>query len=199
VLSVATLLASGVASTSGGEREQRVTGGSFTSTIDARWTIVAHKGTRGFETLALSSSGARLDAGGIPPEGAIGITVTESPASAVAPPTREASGELSPQAAAAHAVARAENAIELMSRVVRTPAGAVGVEASEPARFRTLAGVGAAEESYEYLYSGHGNVQVDVVARRGAEIYFIELDTELAQLAAGESAFTRLLRAWRWK
>lgn|GEM_PF-6158770 len=200
LLAVVALLASGVTSTSGGQRERRVNGGSFRSTIDARWAIVAHRGARGFETLALSSHGARLDADGIPPAGAIGITITESAASALA---RGARGGREPQAHQAIALpgasVRARRALELLSRVVRTPARAVGVQPSELPRLRTLAGVSAAEEAYEYVYSGRGNVQVDVVARRGAKIYFIELDTQLAQLATGESAFAQLLHDWRWE
>jgi hypothetical protein len=200
LLAVVVLLASGVTSTSGGQREQRVNGASFRTTIDARWTIVTRRGARGFETFALSSDGARLGPDGIPPARAIGITITESATSALA---RRAGGGREPQPREAIALsgasARARRALELLSRVVRTPARAVGVEPSEPPRLRTLAGASAAEEAYEYVYSGRGNVQVDVVARHGAKIYFIELDTQLAQLATGESAFARLLRNWRWE
>ena len=200
VLAVAALLASGVTSTSGGQREQTVAGGSFRSTIDARWKIVAHTGAGGFETLALSSGGAHLDAEGIPPAGAIGITITESDASGLtqrAGAGRE--GHTRDAIALPGSSASAQRALELLSRVVRTPAGAVGVEASELPRVSTLAGASAAEEAYEYVYSGRGNVQVDVVAHHGAKVYFIELDTELAQLATGESVLARLLRNWRWK
>jgi hypothetical protein len=194
----AVLLASGVASTGGREREQRLGGGSFTSTIDARWTIRARTRAGGFEVFALSSTGAPLDAEGIPRRGAIGITLTEGPAAPIARRARRAPAQPSADSTATRATREAQAAIALMSAVVRTPAGAQWVELSGPARFRTLAGASAAEESYEYVLGGRGNVQVDLVARRGSRIYFIELDTEVAHIAQGESAFATLLRNWRW-
>jgi hypothetical protein len=195
----AVLLESGVASTSSGRREQRLHGGSFTSSIDARWTVVARKGSRGSESLALSSTVAGLDAEGIPPAGAIGITIIESPSFALRRRARlgplRAVQEVQPTGGGT----RAEQAIALMSQVVRTPSSAQGVVHSGLPRFRTLSGASAAEESYEYVYDGRGNIQVDVVARHAGEIYFIELDTELARIAQGEASFSRLLHDWRWR
>jgi hypothetical protein len=199
VLVALALLVSGVAATSGRQPEQIVSGASFHSAIDARWRVVAHTARRGFETMALSSTGAHLDAEGIPPAGAIGITITDGPASAIAARPRERAEAHAQPAPLARTGALAEAAVALMGEVVRTPASAQGIEVSGPARYRTLAGASAAEESYEYVYRGRGNVQLDVVAARAGEIYFIELDTELAQLPQGEAAFARLLRNWSWR
>jgi hypothetical protein len=199
VAGVVVLLASGVASTGGRQRERQVGGRSFTSTIDARWTVRTRTGARGFETLALSSTRAGLDAVGIPPPGAAGITVSEGPATTIVRRAGRAPAQLPADLTATRGATRAQAAIALMSAVVRTPAGAQWIELTGPPRFRTLAGASAAEESYEYVFGGRGNIQVDVVARRGDRIYFIELDTELAHIAQGESAFVRLLRNWRWR
>lgn len=193
MLVAAVLLASGVASTSSRQPLQRLHGGSFMSAIDARWTVIARRGSRGSETLSLSSTAAGLDAQGIPPAGAIGITIIESPASAL-----KVRGRTAPRGQAREAQGTAEQAIALMARVVRTPASAQGIEHTALPRFRTLARASAAEESYEYVYDGRGNVQVDVVARHNGEIYFIELDTELARITDGEASFSRLLGSWRW-
>jgi hypothetical protein len=199
VVVAAVLLESGVASTSSGRRQQRLHGASFTSSIDARWTVVARKSSHGSETLALSSTAAGLDSEGIPPAGAIGITIIESPSLALRLGAhlgpRRAVQEVQPTSGGT----RAEQAIALMSRVVRAPASAQGVVHSGLPRFRTLSGASAAEESYEYVYGGRGNTQVDVVARHAGEIYFIELDTELAWIAQGEASFSRLLHDWRWR
>ncbi|HEX4563359.1 MAG TPA: hypothetical protein VH115_02795 [Solirubrobacteraceae bacterium] len=188
-----------MASTSGRQRERRVGGTSFTSAIDARWTVHTRTGAGGFETLALSSRGARLDAVGIPLPGAVGITVSEGPATTIERRAGRAPAQPAANLTGTRAARQAQAAIALMSAVVRTPGGAQWVELSSPARFLTLAGASAAEESYEYVFGGRGNVQVDVVARRGDRIYFIELDTEPAHIAQGESAFVRLLRNWRWR
>ena len=192
------LLGSGVASRSSGQSRHRLRGGSFTSTIDARWKVVVRTGLRGFETLTLTSTAAALDQQGVPPAGAIGITIIESPVSALSQHASASPRLEVREAQATGGAIQAEQAIALMSRVVRTPAGAQGVEHSGLPRFRTLSGASAAEESYEYLYGGRGNVQVDVVARHGGEIYFIDLDTELARIVDGEASFSRLLRDWRW-
>lgn len=207
-LGAAALIVSGAISSSNGRaRERALRGGSFKSAIDASFKVVAHSGVPGSQTWALSSTGARLDAEGIPPAGAIGITLAESATPATgaregeaanAEGLREAAAQPQPEAPAPSERARAESAIALMLRVVRTPSGAQAVEASQLPRYRMLAGANAAEVSYEYMYRGHGNVQVDVVARRAGKVYFIELDTQLARLAQGEAALTRLLSAWRW-
>jgi hypothetical protein len=54
VLVAAVLLASGVASTGATHRSHRLSGGSFTSTVDTRWTVLARSGARGSKTFALS-------------------------------------------------------------------------------------------------------------------------------------------------
>lgn len=206
---VAALIVSGAtSSSSGGEAPARsLHGGSFRTAIDSGFEVVAHAGTRGSQTWSLSSSGARLDEEGIPPAGTIGITLAESLTPATGAHGGEAAnaGRVGEAAAQPHAEApetseraREEAAIALMLRVVRTPTDAEGVEPSQMPRYRTLGGASAAEVSYEYTYRGRGNVQVDVVARRGGKVYFIELDTELGQIARGEAALTQLLRAWHW-
>ena len=196
---LAALLVSGTASTNGRVRVRHVASRSFTSTIDARWTVRAHRGAGGYETLALSSTRAHLDSEGIPPEGAIGITLAEGATATLASRGGEGVAQAGAQPPAGREGARAQAAVALLAEVVRTPAGAQGVELSGPPRFRTLAGSDAAEESYEYAYRGRGNVQVDVVATRNGRVYFIELDTELARIAEGESELSGLLRSWHWR
>lgn len=204
---MAALVVSGAASSSAGVRQRVLRGSSFRSTVDATFKVVAHRGGPGSQTWSLSSTGAPLDADGIPRAGAIGLTLTESTPPAGSGRGREAAGEsragqTSPQprseSPAKRDRERAEAAIALMSRIVRAPPGAEGVQISGQPQFLTLAGASAAEESYEYVYRRHGNVQIDVVARRGGEVYFIELDTALPRLAQGEAALARLLRGWHW-
>jgi hypothetical protein len=185
------VLVSGAGSSSSTGGTRALTGGSFTTLLDGGWSVREHVGSSGMRTFSLTSTRAPLDAEGIPTVGAIGITVSESPASALA--------GLASEASATNPHTKGADAIALLSAVVRPPAKAQDVAVTQPVRFRTLADASAAEAAYEYAYEGHGNVQIDVVARRRGTIYFIELDTELARMTLGEAAFARLLARWRWR
>jgi hypothetical protein len=172
-------------------RSKDVAGGSFASAIDAGWTLRARAGAAGLDAFALSSTRAPLNAQGIPPKGAIGISISESAASTLA--------GLPPEASAENPQTRTADAVALLSTVVRPPANAQDVAVTDPVHFRTLAGASAAEAAYEYAYEGHASVQVDVVARRHGTIYFVELDADVAKMSQGEAALARLLAQWRWK
>jgi hypothetical protein len=131
----------------------------------------------------LSSKGL-LDQLGIPESGAIGITAGYLPLSML-----ESNGVPNPASLAA---------TQLITKVVGTPQGATGLSTATPIHATTLAGYSAAGLAYTYMFKGAANVQEDVLAARGTDVYVIELDVAPSMRAQGEMAFNAVLHSWAW-
>jgi hypothetical protein len=155
---------------------------TFTSTVQRGWTVSVKHGRGGTTRYQLSSTGRPIDRLGIPPQGTIGITIDESPATAL---RRFASGTPS--------------ALALISRIVGVPGNATAVTLASPPRPTRLGGGDAAEESYEYSFRGRENIQVDVVGRHRGEVVLAELDAEPALAGTSAAALAALTSHWRWR
>lgn len=86
-----------------------------------------------------------------------------------------------------------------MPNFVGTPGRAEDVVHASAVHATTLGGAPAAEESYAYRFDGRDNVQVDVLARRGARVVNIELDAEPALAGASRAALESITGRWRWR
>jgi hypothetical protein len=145
-------------------------------------------GNGGAHTYQLSSTHGQPSKRGIPPAGAIGITISEQPAT---PTAKERFGR-----ARRAAVGRA--VVSFLRDFVRPPRGAQGVTLASPPQHSNLAGAEAGIESYGYTYRGVKNIQVDIVADQGGNFVLIELDTEPKLAARGAAALETLGKSWRW-
>jgi hypothetical protein len=160
-------------------------GAAFTSSFPSSWNIWSRSGARA-DLYQLSSTHGRPNELGIPPAGAIAITIDASTSTSAA------------TARFSHTVTR-DGIVRLMPLFVGTPGGAVGVSLASPPKRSKLAGSEAAIEAYGYTYRGVGNIQVDVLAKHDAHIVLIELDTEPQFAAQGEAALETLARHWHWR
>jgi hypothetical protein len=152
-------------------------GHGFSASVLSGWSLTSQQAPGGRNRYQLSSTGAPISALGLPPAGTIGITIDAFP---------------SKNSGAGPSV------LQLLSRTVGTPKGAVGVAVGSPARTVLLAGVSAAEKAYTYTFAGFSNVQVDVLARHGGTTYLIEFDAEPGLLHESQSALELLFSSWRW-
>jgi hypothetical protein len=174
----------------GGSSVQTLQGSSFTTSYPAGWRMTVHHAD-GIAEYQLSSTAATPDGYGIPPAGTIAITIGEVPAAVVAShPLTGGAPDLS---------AGSQDATELLPNVVGTPAGALNESITTAGHPTTLDGIDAAAIVYAYSNSGLQNVQSDIVARRGTEIFNAELDTEPSLESQGNAALATIIADWHWK
>jgi len=173
---------------------QALNASSFVTAYPVGWSLVVkplvpgatepHATTR----YELSSTGARLNGDGIPPPGTIGITIYETPLSTI---EREDSDP----------TAKTGSAMTLATHVVGTPAVTQG--STETVKLHQAASLGGAEAAtlaFAYTYSGHKNVQVDLVSQRDHQFALqVESDTEPALASQGQVALETITRSWRWR
>jgi hypothetical protein len=88
--------------------------------------------------------------------------------------------------------------IQILPSTVDEPSGAAGVVNSVPVYSTTLDGLPAAAAGYYYTYQGVGNVQLDELARDGAQLEGIEMDTEPSLTAQGRAALSTIIAHWSW-
>ena len=159
---------------------------SFQSTYQPGWSLTTQTGPHGVHRYQLSSNGVPVGPLDIPQAGGVAITIDESPAAA-------------PAGAHAHAAGRAAGAgaFELLPGAVGVPKGAAAV-ARTSLRRTTLAGVAAGEESYVYIHENRENVQVDLLAVRGARSVLVELDAEPTLVPEGQAGLGLITGHWTW-
>jgi len=168
---------------------QKLDASAFTSSYPSGWTLTVKR----HDALAryqLSSTGAPINGLGIPPGATVGVTIDETPESALT--------VLHLAGAKPDRAARKQDAVELMPDVVGVPAGAHGIVHTLAPHPTELAGQSAAEEAYYYTYHGRPNVQVDVLAARGGRVVLVELDAEPRLAATSRSVLEALAAHWRW-
>ncbi len=172
---------------------QALNGRSFATAYPAGWSLAVEPltpgatGPRGTTMYLLSSTGSKLNAMGIPPSGTIGITIYETPLLTI---KREDNDP----------TAKTASATELANYVVGTPGAAQGVVETAKAHRASLGGAEAAAQSFTYTYSGHKNVQVDLVSQRNHELVLqVESDTEPALASQGQAALETIAGHWRWR
>ena len=172
---------------------QALNGSSFATAYPAGWNLAVKPltsgatGPSGTTMYILSSTGAKLNGDGIPPPGTIGITIYETPLSTI---------ELEDN----DPTAKTGSAITLANYVVGTPEGAQGVAETAKPHQASLDGAEAATRSFAYSYSGHKNVQVDLVSQRNHELALqVESDAEPALASQGQAALETITRNWRWR
>jgi hypothetical protein len=95
--------------------------------------------------------------------------------------------------------AASQSSIELLPHSVGTPAGALSVVRTEPPNTTSLDGADAAREAYTYTWTGHRNLQVDVLSHRGGQLFLLELDAGPAVAQQGQAALEAITSAWRWR
>ncbi|SRR6266699_2901652 len=173
------------------KRLKSLDGSAFATSYPAGWTLAVKHGPAGSARYQLSSTGAPVNGVGIPALGSIGITIDETPTSALS--------RFHLAGARPDTTASRQSALQLLPHVAGTPRVAEGVALASPPRGTTLAGVDAAEESYSYTDAGRENTQVDVLSQRGGRIVLIELDTEPSLGRAGEAALEAVTGNWRWR
>jgi len=169
--------------TSGGQAWSTIRARGFTSAYPASWTrSLAHPGP-GASVWSLSSTGQSLDGLGIPPAGTIGITVGELPLSALVDDL----------------AAAGQPAAEILPYLIGIPRGTEQPTVTMPLHALSLAGASAAEVAYRYIHEQVRNVQEDIVARRGGDIAWLELDSEPALAVRGMAVLRGIIRRWRWR
>jgi hypothetical protein len=159
---------------------------SFTSSYPSGWHLSTIRGKLGFEEYQLSSTPAPITLG-VPPAGAMAVTIGESPNSA----------KLAALFARYH-IAH-DPASELLRYFAATPPHAQGITRTLAPRTVSLGGVEAAEASYTYSYDGRAEVQSAVLARRGDQIVIMALVAEPAVARADQSGFALLTSRWHWR
>jgi hypothetical protein len=80
---------------------------------------------------------------------------------------------------------------------VGVPAAAGKLEETERGATR-LGGARGAKIGFTYRYKGRANRQLDVVARRGSTVVFVEINVDPAIGEAGLGPWRTLLSSWRW-
>jgi hypothetical protein len=157
---------------------------SFTTAYEPGWTLTSKVGPDGATRHQLSSTGAPINGLGLPPSGAVGITIDE--------------GLLSGVVDGRFLSLADKSVLALLRLTVGTPRGAREVTLAGAPRATTLGGVGAAEEAYTYFYEGRQNTQVDVLSERDGHSVLIELDAEPALSRQSQAALELLVADWRW-
>jgi hypothetical protein len=171
-------------------RGTTIDGGFFTTTVSSSWHLISKRNAAGSALYKLSSTGLPANGLDVPPAGTIGVTISVTPGRLLA--VYHLAGGPADTAWAA------QDALELMPNMVGTPSAAEYVTSAGTPSLSSLAGAEAAIESYSYIYHGTGNIQVDLVARRGGNLILIELDTEPSLAHQGEAAMQAIARNWRW-
>jgi hypothetical protein len=172
-------------------RMKTLDGGLFSTSYSGGWSVSSKHNATGAALYQLSSTGKSVSALGIAPAGTVAVTIAQTPLSFFS------SGHL--VGAGPDAAASSQSALELLQHVVGTPGGAQRVILAAPPARSSLAGAGAAIESYGYTYRGVGDVQVDLLARRDRDVFLLELNTEPALAAQGEAALETIAKHWRWR
>jgi len=157
---------------------------SFATAYEPGWTLTSKVGPDGATRHQLSSTGAPIDGLGLPPSGAVGITIDEGPLSGVLDRRFLSLAD--------------KSVLALLRLTVGTPRGAREVTLAGAPRATTLGGVQAAEEAYTYFYEGRQNTQVDVLSKRDGHSVLIELDAEPALSRQSKAALELLVTDWRW-
>jgi len=150
-------------------------GTSFTTSYPAGWKIATQRKGAAAQYL-LSSTGAAISRLGIGPAGTVGVTLDEL----VAP-----------------SKVRSESAEQLLQQLVGTPVKQV--TDMRPPAIAKVDGAQAATFACSYTYDGVANVQVDLVARRGPTVMFLETNADPAKAAQASSAFALIVANWRWR
>lgn len=172
-------------SSSGGSFAPSVHGGSFTTRYSAGWTLRDTQPARGVTVYALSSNGAQINDLGIPAPGAIGVTIAEYPVAMLV--------------ATGAPTALLRNPLTILPHVIGIPRVAENASVTAPLHRTSLAGTPAASIAYSYTYGGVGDAQIDTVARHGATIVSIEMDTEPSLGSQGAAAMARVISNWHWQ
>jgi hypothetical protein len=170
---------------------QALNGTGFATSYPPGWGLTVKPGPLGLVAYQLSSTRAPINGLGIPPAGAIGITISETPTAALK--VLHLTG-----ARPDTAVAR-QSPVELLPNVVGTPGLAARVTRTESPHPTTLGGAAAAEESYAYTFAGHENIQIDVLCRHGSGIVLVELDAEPALAQESQAALETITQQWGWR
>ena len=159
---------------------------SFTAGVPAGWTAASRAlgDGRGYH---LSSTGAKINALGIGPEGTIGVTITESGQGVLA------HGRVGGRPAHAY------GAPALLAFVIGTPGRASSVVRVAAPAPRHLAGRPAGEEAFTYRYRGRKMMQVDVLAEHGGRLFVVELDAEPALASQSQAALQTIFTSWHWR
>jgi hypothetical protein len=163
---------------------------SFTTSYETGWRLTTKRSPTGAARYALSSSRTPPNSLGIPPAGALGITIDEIPISLA---KSLHLGGAAPDAAAAR-----QSMLTLLPHAVGTPARAEHVARVAAPHAVLLDGAQAAEEAYTYRYAGRENVQVDVLSRHQGRLFLVELDAEPSLAQASRSALAAVTGGWRW-
>ena len=172
-------------SSGGGSAQRSLKGASFSTHYPSAWTLTTTHPYPGITSYALGSTSEPVNQLGIPPHGAIGITVEEYRASVIPSSIDPDATTQSPGALLQHVIGTPRAA---MNSVVLTPLHATGLD-----------GTAAAAMVYSYTYGNIPNVQSDVVSRHGATIVTIEMDTAPSLTSTGNSAMAKLIADWRWR
>jgi hypothetical protein len=165
---------------------QTLNAAAFTTSYPSGWTMTPQQ-SDGITSYRLTSATAPASPVGIPPAGPI------SQVSAATVALHPLAGGLPDVEAAS------QTALALLPNVVGTPAGALDDTVTTAAHAETLDGVDAAATSYAYTYAGLANVQSDVVARRGDQIFDAELDSDQELASQGDAALATVIADWRWR
>jgi type II secretory pathway pseudopilin PulG len=174
------------ASGSGSSSTTALRGRAFTTAYPDGWTVTIRHRSAEDITYVLTSSAARTNDLGIPPAGAIGITIDDY--------SLEAVSAIDPAAAATVS----QDPLALLPAFIGTPRTAVDEVSSVALHTTTLGAAAAAAASYTYIYNGVSDVQSDVVSRHGQQIATIELNTEPALASQGTAALNAVAAHWRW-
>jgi hypothetical protein len=165
--------------------------GLFSTSYSSGWNVSSKHNFAGAAQYQLSSTGASVNALGIAPAGTVAVTIEQTPLSFFSSAHLVGAG---PDVAAS-----TQSAVELLPHVVGTPGGAQGVRLAAPPARSSLVGAEAGIESYGYTYRGVGDIQVDLLARRGSDVFLLELNTEPALASQGEAALETIAKHWHWK
>jgi hypothetical protein len=156
----------------------------FSTSYEPGWTLTSKFAPHGIARRQISSTGAPIDGLGLPPAGAVGITIDEDPLSGIV------DGRFITLAG--------RNALGLLRLTVGTPRGAEELTRASAPRQTTLGGVEAAEEAYTYSYEGRQNTQVDIISKHHGRSVLVELDAEPTLSRQSQAALELLVANWRW-
>ena len=162
--------------------DQPVSGPGFATQFPAGWQN-AKTSSHGVTTFVLRTPGATVDEVSIPSAGGVAVTIGTMTTTTF----RRQFHRSAPSRPTA-----------LTRLLIGYPRAAHRVR-SKGVHSTTLAHRRAARAGFTYTYKGRSIVQRDVVARRGHRIYWIELDVDAANEAAGEAARRTVVGGWRWR